>query len=78
MLGALAFLAPCRLHHKVMAYVLGLMVPLGHHKAMGATMRASERLTLTHSTYLHQHCVLLALAWLIRSPGRCIQAPMAV
>ena len=78
MLGAPALLPPLRLLHEVRTYILSLMVPLGHHKAMGATMRASERLTLTHSTYLHQHCVLLTLAWLIHSPGRCIQALMAV
>ena len=71
-------LAPVGLLHGVRACTLSSMVPLGHHKAMGATMRASERLTLTHSTYLRQHGVLLTLACLIRSPSCCVQPPMAV
>ena len=50
-----------------MAYVLSLMVPLGHHEAMGAIVRAFERLTLTCSTYLQLHAVLLTLGGLIRS-----------
>ena len=66
-----ALLAPLRLLHGVRACILSLMVPLGHHKAMGASVRASGRLTLTHSTYLRQHGVLLTLACsgLILSPS---------
>ena len=78
MLGAPALLPPLRLLHEVSTYILSLMVPLGHHKAMGATVRPSERPTLTHSTYLHQHGVLLTLACLIHSPSRYVQPPMAV